>query len=100
VQAQRARENAFKDYQSLQERGGNTRTPTQIREPVEQERIARTNAELIIKQPVTNGSQPIIAINSAVCAQKAVLGPDETQIAQAELQIAQAELNLERLATI
>ncbi len=98
VQAQRARENAFKDYQSLQERGGNTENAyAKYENLVEQERIARTNAELIIKQADDQWLAAYYRYQQAQYAlKKRELGPDETQIAQAELQIAQAELNLEQ----
>lgn len=98
VQAQRARENAFKDYQSLQERGGNTENAyAKYENLVEQERIARTNAELIVKQADDQWLAAYYRYQQAQYAlKKREQGPDETQIAQAELQIAQAELNLEQ----
>lgn len=98
VDAQRARENAFKDYLSLKDQGGDaTRAYEKYENLVEQERIAHINANLIVKQA---GDQWLAAYYRYQQAQYALKlreqGPDETQIAQAELQVTQAELNLEQ----
>ncbi|MBN2007469.1 MAG: HlyD family secretion protein [Anaerolineae bacterium] len=94
VQAQRARENRFKDYQ-LGDPAKADKEYELYENAVEQERIAGINADLIVKQSEDQWQAAYYRYQQA----KATLtrleeGPDETQIRQAELRIEQAELAL------
>jgi len=91
VSAQRARENAFKDYQAS---GTEARRDT-YEEALDQEAIARANAELTRQQAQDRWLAAYRNYQQA--AQNLVQlqeGPDEEQVRQAELQVSQAELNL------
>ncbi|HNT76342.1 MAG TPA: efflux RND transporter periplasmic adaptor subunit [Anaerolineae bacterium] len=98
VDAQRARENAFKDYQSVQDKGGDVgKAYAKYENLVEQERIARINANLIVKQADDQWLAAYYRYQQAQYAlKKQEQGPNATQLAQAELQVTQAELNLEQ----
>ena len=93
VQAQRARESAYRDYSNQQSE--DTRLKFQNAE--EQEYIARKNAVVTEEQAQAQWLAAYSRYQQAVeSLRKLEEGPDEQQIRQAELQIEQAQLNLEQ----
>ena len=97
VQAQRARENAFKDYQSREGTNAEESARTKYENTEEQERIAKINAEVTVEQAQAQWLAAYNRYQQAVeSLRKLEQGPDEQQIRQAELQIEQAQLNLEQ----
>ncbi len=94
VQAQRNRENRFKDYQ-LGDPAKAGDAYKVYENAVEQERIAGINADLIVKQSEDQWQAAYYRYQQAQAALKLLEeGPDEYQIRQAELRIEQAELAL------
>ena len=96
VQAQRAREQAFRDLQNA-ESSKKESAQTNFERAEEQEYLAKINAELTIEQgkaqwlsAYSNYQQAVENLN------KLQEEPDANQIRQAELQIEQAQLSLEQ----
>ncbi|HOT92384.1 MAG TPA: efflux RND transporter periplasmic adaptor subunit [Anaerolineae bacterium] len=97
VQAQRARENAFKDYRAREGTPEEESARKKYENAEEQERIARLNAEVTVKQAQAQWLTAYSRYQQAVeSLHKLEQGPDEQQLRQAELQIEQAQLNLEK----
>ncbi len=97
VQAQRARENAFKDYRAREGTAEEESARKKYENAEEQERIARLNAEVTVKQAQAQWLTAYSRYQQAVeNLHKLEQGPDEQQLRQAELQIEQAQLNLEK----
>lgn len=97
VQAQRARENAFKDLQSVAGTPAEESARSRYDSAEEQEHLATINAELTVEQAQ---AQWLAAYNAYQQAEENLnrleQGPDANQVRQAELQIEQAQLNLEQ----
>lgn len=94
VQAQRTRENRFKDYQ-LGDPAKAGDAYDIYENAVEQERIAGINADLIVKQSEDQWFAAYYRYQQAQATLTSLEeGPDEYQIRQAELRIEQAELAL------
>lgn len=97
VQAQRARENAFKDLQSVVGTSSEERARSKFESAEEQEYLAKINAELTNEQAQ---AQWLAAYNgyqqAAENLNKLEQSPDANRVRQAELQIEQAQLNLEQ----
>lgn len=97
VQAQRARENAFKDLQSVIGTSAEENARTAYDNAEEQEHLATINAELTSEQAQ---AQWLMAYNTYQQAKenlkKLEQGPDTKQVRLAELQIKQAQLNLDQ----
>ena len=97
VQAERNRENAFKDYHAALDTPAADPLYDKYEDALEQETIANLNAELTIKQVE---DQWLSAYNFSQQAQRSLArleqGPDAIQTQQSELQITQARLNLEQ----
>ncbi len=97
VQAQRDRENAYSDYSHSEGTDAAESKRKRYENAVEQERIAKLNAEVMLKQAQ---AQWVAAYNRYQQALENLhtleKGPDEQQLHQAALQIEQAQLNLEQ----
>jgi HlyD family secretion protein len=97
VQAQRARENAFKDLRSREGTDEEENARTKYENAEEQERIARINAEVTLEQAQAQWLAAYTRYQQAVeSLRKLEQGPGEEQIRQADLQIEQAQLNLDQ----
>ncbi len=97
VQAQRARENAFKDYHQRIDRNGADEAYERYEDALEQEHIAELNAKIIRKQAEDQWLKANRNYQQALYNQKVLeRGPEEAQIRSAELQIEQATLSLEQ----
>ncbi|HOU12690.1 MAG TPA: efflux RND transporter periplasmic adaptor subunit [Anaerolineae bacterium] len=97
VQAQRARENAFKDYRAREGTNAEESARIKYENTEEQERIAKINAEVTVEQAQAQWLTAYSRYQQAVeSLRKLEQSPDEQQIRQAELQIEQAQLNLEQ----
>ncbi|HQE92279.1 MAG TPA: efflux RND transporter periplasmic adaptor subunit [Anaerolineae bacterium] len=97
VQAQRTRENTFKDWRSREGTEGEENARTLYENAEEQERIARINAEVTIKQAQAQWLTAYTRYRQAVeSLHQLEQGPTAEQMRQAELQIEQAQLNLEQ----
>lgn len=91
VAAQRARENAFKDYQASETEARRNA----YERALDQEAIAATNAELTRQQAQDRWLAAYRNYQQAEQNLRRIeQGPDEEQVRQVELQVSQAELNL------
>ena len=91
VAAQRARENAFKDYQASETEARRNA----YERALDQEAVAEANAELTRQQAQDRWLTAYRNYQQAEQNLKRLEeGPDEEQIRQAELQVSKAELNL------